>query len=64
MSDPDHSSETRARQLAGTLGLNNLKPEHLQQLLKAEKVSAARRALMDTASLTPADEPAHVYRLP
>jgi len=64
MNQLDRTDESRARRLADALGLKNLTTEHLKQLLKAEKVSAARRSLMDTASLTPADEPAHLFRLP
>lgn len=63
MNDPDCLNEAKARQLAETLGLSNLTAEHLQQLLKAKKVAAARRSLMKTDTLSPADEPAHTYRL-
>ncbi len=60
----DAFEETRTRQLAESLGLTRLTPEHLKQLHKAATVSAARRGALDNAALTPADEPAHVFRLP
>lgn len=64
MADTDVFDEARTRQLAESLGLTRLTPDHLKQLHKAAAVSAARRGALDNAALTPADEPAHVFRLP
>ena len=44
-------------------GLTRLTDEHLQQLLRATQTAQLRRAALPTANLTPADEPAHVFRL-
>ena len=51
------------RNMAQDAGLTRLNDEHLQQLLRATKAAQARRAALPTADLTPADEPAHVFRL-
>jgi hypothetical protein len=49
--------------MAGGIGLTALTGEHLQQLLRATRAAQARRALLPVASLTPADEPAHVFHV-
>lgn len=64
MAAADVFDEARTRQLAESLGLTRLTPEHLKQLHKATAVTVARRGALDHAALTPADEPAHVFRLP
>ena len=51
------------RRMATDVGLTRLTDEHLQQLLRATKTAQARRAAMPRTDLTPADEPAHVFRL-
>lgn len=51
------------RTMAVRAGLTQLTDEHLQQLLRATQTARQRRAALPTASLTPADEPAHVFRL-
>ena len=51
------------RRMAADAGLTRLTDEHLEQLLRATKTAQARRAAMPKGDLTPADEPAHVYRL-
>jgi len=51
------------RGMAADIGLTHLTDEHLQQLLRAAKVAQSRRKMLPTADLTPADEPAHVFRL-
>ena len=56
--------EAEARKLADALGLDKLTEKHLQQLLNAMRVAAVRRSLLDTDSLSPADESAHLFRLP
>lgn len=64
MSGVDHGSNEEARKLAGALGLDKLSEVHLKQLLNASRVAAARRSLLNTDTLSPADEPALVFRLP
>lgn len=49
--------------MAAEIGMTRLTDEHLQQLLRATKVARARRAALPVANITPADEPAHVFRL-
>jgi len=51
------------RRMAIDAGLTCLTDEHLEQLLRATRTALARRAALPTADLTPADEPAHVFRL-
>jgi hypothetical protein len=51
------------RSMAIDAGLTHLTDEHLQQLLRATRTAQARQAALPTADLTPADEPAHVFRL-
>ena len=51
------------RRMAAEIGLNRLSDEHLQQLLRATRTARARRASLAIATLTPADEPMHVFRL-
>ena len=50
------------RDLAAGIGLTRLTDEHLEQLLRATRAAQARRAALPLDTLTPADEPAHVYR--
>lgn len=49
------------RRMAADVGLTRLTDEHLQQLLRATQAARQRRGALPTGSLTPADEPAHVY---
>lgn len=51
------------RAMAAEIGMTRLTGEHLQQLLRATQAARARRATLRSADLTPADEPAHVFRL-
>lgn len=51
------------RRMAQDIGLTRLTDDHLQQLTRATRTARARRAALPTAGLTPADEPAHVFRL-
>lgn len=53
-----------ARRLADQLGLNRLPEADLAKLLNAARVAQMRRSALDTSGLTPADEPALVFRLP
>jgi len=50
------------RGMAAAIGLTRLTEEHLQQLLRATQAARARRAALPIATLSPADEPAHVFR--
>lgn len=51
------------RRMAEKIGMTRFTDEHLQQLLRATKTARARREALPIAELTPADEPAHVFRL-
>jgi hypothetical protein len=51
------------RVMAAQIGLTRLTDAHLQELLRAIRVARARRAALPIATLRPADEPAHVFRL-
>ena len=62
MSD-DNLSPDEIRKMAAEIGLTRLTDEHVQQLLNATRTARARRAALPDGNLTPADEPAHVYRL-
>lgn len=53
-----------ARKLAQRLGLDRLSEADMQKLLVAERTAQMRRSALDTSVLTPADEPALVFRLP
>jgi hypothetical protein len=53
----------QVRAMAADAGLMQLTDEHLEQLLRATKAARARRALLRSNRLVPADEPAHVFRL-
>lgn len=50
------------RKMAADIGWR-LTDEHLEQLLRATRAARARRATLPVATLDPADEPAHVFRL-
>ena len=62
MSD-DNLSLDDIRKMAAEIGLNRLTDEHVRQLLDATRTARARRAALPVGGLTPADEPAHVFRL-
>ena len=49
--------------MAAEAGLTRLTDDHLRELLRATRLAHKRRAAMPRAELTPADEPAHVFRL-
>ena len=49
--------------MAAEIGLTRLSDEHVQQLLRATRAAKARRSSLRVDTLTPADEPAHVFRL-
>ena len=51
------------RRMAAEIGMTRLTDQHLQELLRATRTARARRAALPFANLTPADEPAHVFRL-
>ena len=50
------------KKMAADVGMR-LTGEHLDQLLRATRAARARRATLPVATLDPADEPAHVFRL-
>jgi hypothetical protein len=50
------------RKMAADIGWS-LSNEHLEQLVRATRAAQARRATLPVATLDPADEPAHVFRL-
>lgn len=51
------------RGMAAEIGLTHLTNEHIEELLRATRTARARRAALPVATLGPADEPAHVFRL-
>ena len=51
------------RKMAAEIGMTRLTDGHLQELLRATRTARARRAALPIGSLTPADEPAHVFVL-
>lgn len=64
MSNLNAEDAARARDLAARLGLVNLSEPDMQKLLNADRIAQMRRSALDTSVLTPADEPALVFRLP
>lgn len=61
---PDDPLDLAAiRRMAADIGLTRFDDTHLQQLLKATRAARARQQSLPFGSLTPADEPAHVYSL-
>lgn len=59
----DNLTLDEVRRMAAEIGMTRLTDEHLQQLLRATRTARARRASLPIASLGPADEPMHVFRL-
>ena len=53
-----------ARRLAEQLDLHRLSAADLVKLLNAARIAHMRRSALDTTGLSPADEPALVFRLP
>jgi hypothetical protein len=51
------------RRMAAEIGMTRLTDEHFQQLLRATRMAHARRDVLPVNGITPADEPAHVFRL-
>ena len=51
------------RKMAADIGLDRLTGEHLEQLARALRAARTRRDILPVATLDPADEPAHVFRL-
>lgn len=56
-------TQDEMRRRAADIGLTRLTEEHLQQLLRAAQTAQARRSALPIDTLTPADEPAHVFSL-
>lgn len=53
-----------ARRLAEQLGLRMLSEQDMVKLLNAARIANMRRDALDISGVTPADEPALVFRLP
>jgi len=51
------------RRMAADIGMTRLDEGQLQELLRATRLTQARRAALGNVPLVPADEPAHVNRL-
>lgn len=51
------------RAMAAEIGMSHLTDEHVEQLLRATNAARARRGSMPLDTLTPADEPAHVFQV-
>jgi hypothetical protein len=62
MSD-DSLSLDEIRRMAAEIGMTRLTDGHLQELLRATRIARVRRASLPIGNLSPADEPAHVFRL-
>jgi len=60
---PNDLTLEEVRTMAAEIGMTRLDDAHLQQLMRATKAARARRAALPVATLEPADEPAHVFRL-
>ena len=61
---PDHElTLDEVRKMAAEFGLDRLTDEHLRQFLRAANAARARRDVLQSADLGPADEPAHFYRI-
>jgi hypothetical protein len=60
---PDDPTIEEARALPGEMGLSRLTDQHLQEFVRAMKTARARKAALRVGNLTPADEPASVFRL-
>ena len=59
----DELTPENVKAMAADIGLTRLADEHVQQLLRATRAARARRTSLRVETLTPADEPAHVFRL-
>lgn len=59
----DNLTLDEIRRMAAEIGMTRLTDGHLEELLRATRTARARRAALPVASLGPADEPAHVFRL-
>jgi hypothetical protein len=64
MENISEKDKLEARRLADQLGLGKLPETDLVMLLKAANMANTRRGSLDVASLSPEDEPAHVFVLP
>ncbi len=51
------------RKMAADIGMTRLDEGQLQELLRSTRTARARRDALPTATLTYADEPAHVFSL-
>ena len=59
----DDLTVDEVRKMAADIGMTRLTEGRLQELLRSARTARARRDALPTATLTYADEPAHVFRL-
>ena len=59
----DDLTQDELRKMAADAGLTHLTDEHFEQLMRTTKLARARRNSLPVDTLTPADEPAHVFVL-
>ena len=59
----DELTLDEVRRMAADAGMTRFSDAHLRELLRAATAARKRRATLRSASLQPADEPAHVFRL-
>lgn len=59
----DNLTPDDIRKLAADIGMTRLTAEHVDQLLRATNAARARRKSLPVDALSPADEPAHVFRI-
>jgi hypothetical protein len=56
-------SKRAIKQMAEEIGLTRLTDEHLEQLMRATATTHGLTSVVAAGTLTPADEPAHAYRV-
>ena len=61
--EPDSLSIDEVRRMAAAAGLDRLTDAQMQELARAANVAHGRRKALAISTLTPADEPGHVFRL-
>lgn len=59
----DKLTPDELRQMAADIGMTRLTDAHLQELTRATEFARDRRKTLATATLTYADEPAHILDL-
>jgi len=61
MADSDLTLQS-VRAMAEAIGMTRLTDTHLEELRRATQSARARRSALPVERITPADEPAHVFR--